>query len=93
LPDVFSINIAFPLVGLPILVFVFLRVMNRVNKWGKMGLILFISLLMTIFEKFSELIGWFAHANTWNHLYTFFGYLLFLMIIYSFYMGLAKRKG
>ncbi|MEH7076793.1 CBO0543 family protein [Neobacillus drentensis] len=93
LPEVFSINITFPLAGVPVLAFVFLQVMSRVNKWGKVGLIVFISLLMTIFEKFSELIGWFEHASTWNHLYTFFGYLLFLTIIYSFYRGLEKRKG
>ena len=90
--DTFSINIAFTLVVLPASVFVFLLVMNQVNSWGKVGLILFISLLMPIFEKLAEVIGWFDHAENWKHLYTFFGYLLFLTIIYSFYRWMAKRN-
>jgi hypothetical protein len=93
MPTIFSINIAFLLVVLPVLVFVFLRVMDQVNKWGKVGLIVFISLLMPIFERLSEVMGWFEHAENWEHLYSFFGYLLFLTFIYSFYCWMAKRKG
>ncbi len=91
--NIFSINIGFTLVVLPVFVFVFLRVMSQVNKWGKMGLIIFISLLMPIFEKLAEVIGWFDHSEDWEHLYTVFGYLLFLPLIYSFYSWMAKRKG
>ncbi|WP_066256338.1 CBO0543 family protein [Neobacillus drentensis] len=90
--DTFSINIAFTLGVLPVLVFLFLQAMNQVNRWGKVGLILFISLLMPIFEKFAEVIGWFEHTKNWKHLYTFFGYLLFLTMIYLFYTWMEKRK-
>jgi len=93
MPTIFSINIAFLLVVLPVLVFVFLRVMDQVNKWGKVGLIVFISLLMPIFERLSEVLGWFEHAENWEHVYSFFGYLLFLTFIYSFYYWISKRKG
>ncbi|MFP5116355.1 CBO0543 family protein [Bacillaceae bacterium C204] len=93
MPTIFSINIAFLLVVLPVLVFVFLRVMDHVNKWGKVGLIVFISLLMPIFERLSEVMGWFEHAENWEHIYSFFGYLLFLTFIYSYYCWMAKRKG
>ncbi|WP_026563653.1 CBO0543 family protein [Bacillus sp. UNC41MFS5] len=92
-PNVFSINIGFTLVVLPVLMFVFLRVMDQLNKWGKAGLILFISLLVPIFERLAEVVGWFEHAENWKHLYSFFGYLLFLSFIYSFYSWMAKRKG
>jgi len=91
LPELFSINIAFTLMGLPILVMIFLSCISRVNKWGRTGIILFVSLLMPIFEKFSEELGWFVHSDGWEHLYTFFGYLLFLTIIYLFYEWLEKR--
>ncbi|WP_257208705.1 CBO0543 family protein [Bacillus sp. AFS031507] len=93
MPTIFSINIVFTLVVLPVLVFAFLRVMDQVNKWGKLGLIVFISLLMPILEKLTEVFGWFEHSENWSHLYTFFGYLLFLTIIYFFYTWMAIRKG
>ncbi|WML26082.1 CBO0543 family protein [Neobacillus sp. OS1-33] len=91
--DTFSINIAFTLGVLPVLVFIFLEAMNQVNRRGKVGLILFISLLMPIFEKFAEVMGWFEHTANWKHLYTFIGYLLFLTLIYLFYTWMKKRKG
>jgi hypothetical protein len=91
--DTFSINIAFTLGVLPVLVFIFLEVMNQVNRRGKVGLILFISLLMPIFEKFAEVMGWFEHTANWKHHYTFIGYLLFLTLIYLFYTWMKKRKG
>ncbi|WP_096190863.1 CBO0543 family protein [Neobacillus soli] len=91
LPELFSINITFTLLGLPILVMIFLSFISRVNIWGEMGVILFVSLLMPIFEKFAEQLGWFAHSDGWQHFYTFFGYLLFLTIIYLFNKWLEKR--
>src|SRR3954466_7387602 len=73
MPEIFSINIAFTLAGLPVLVFVFLSIMNQLNKWGKAGLILLLSLLMPILEKLAEVIGWFEHSEQWEHLYTSLG--------------------
>jgi len=90
-PEIFSINIAFTLLGLPILVMIFLRCISQVNKWGKAGVILFTSLLMPIFEKLAEVLGLFVHTEGWQHFYTFFGYLLFLTIITLFYEGIAKQ--
>lgn len=91
-PEIFSINIAFTLLGLPILVMIFLRCISQVNKWGKAGVILFTSLLMPIFEKLAEILGLFVHTERWQHFYTFFGYLLFLTIITLFYEGNAKQN-
>ncbi|EKN65290.1 hypothetical protein BABA_20881 [Neobacillus bataviensis LMG 21833] len=91
-PEIFSINIAFTLVGLPLLVLIFLRTVSQVNKWGKAGIILFVSLLMPIFEKLAEVLGLFVHADGWQHLYTFFGYLLFLTIITLFFEGMTKQN-
>ncbi|WHY84162.1 CBO0543 family protein [Neobacillus novalis] len=90
LPEIFSVNIAFTLIGLPIFVLVFVYCTSQVNKWGRAGLILFASLLMPIFEKFAEELGFFVHSNQWEHLYTFFGYFLFLSIISGFYQWLEK---
>lgn len=84
-PEVFSFNIGFTFVVLPILVLVYLIVMKQVTKWGKFGIILFLSLLMPIFERFSELFGLFEHSPEWKHIYSFFGYLVFLSFIFLFY--------
>ncbi len=87
---VFSINIAFTLVGLPILVLIFLHGISQINNWGKTGVIIFVSLLMPIFEKLAEVLGFFVHTDGWSHLYTFIGYLCFLTIIAVFYNWLAQ---
>jgi hypothetical protein len=84
-PEVFSFNSGFTFVVLPILVVVYLIMMNRVTKWGKLGIILFLSLFMPIFERFSELLGLFEHSSEWKHIYSFFGYLVFLSFIFLFY--------
>ena len=84
-PEVFSVNIAFTFVALPVTVLVYLKIMKQVSKWGKVGVILFLSLLMPIVERFSELFGLFEHSPEWKHIYTFFGYLIFLSIILLFY--------
>jgi hypothetical protein len=91
-PQIFSFNVLFTFVILPAFVIIFLRVMEQLNFWGKAGFWLLVSLLMPVFEKLAELCGFFAHSPKWNHLYSFFGYLTFLFIHYSFYRWLEKLK-
>jgi hypothetical protein len=91
-PEIFSIHIGFTFVALPIIVTIYLYFMNQINKWGRVGLIIFISLVMPISERFFELFGWFIHSNDWKHMYTFFGYLIFLTFIYQFFQWSNKRK-
>ena len=81
LPTIFSINIFFPLIGLPIFTVGFLHLCQKVKRWNKPVLIFLLSLIMATFEKFAEKIGYFSHIETWKHSYSFFGYLIFLLII------------
>jgi hypothetical protein len=90
-PEVFSIHIGFTLVVLPIFVLIFLYFMRQINKWGRVGLIFFLSLVMPIGERFFELFGWFVHSEDWMHIYTFFGYLVYLTLIYQFFRWSNKR--
>ncbi|WP_244440987.1 CBO0543 family protein [Neobacillus jeddahensis] len=90
-PEIFSINIAFTLVGLPVLIFVYLWCITQVTKWGRIGILLFVSLLMPILEKLAEVLGWFDHSDEWKHLYTFFGYLIFLTIVSIINSWMEKR--
>jgi hypothetical protein len=93
LPGIFSINIFYSFIGLPIFVFIFLCTISQVNKWGRVGTILFVSLLMAIIEKLAEVLGLFAHSARWEHLYTFLGYLFFLTVISFFHDWFDKGKG
>jgi hypothetical protein len=88
----FSFNILFTFVVIPVGMLIFLRVMDVVNPWGKIGVFLLVSLLMAVFEKLVEMYGLFSHVPYWNHLYSFFGYFTFLMVNYLFYCWIEKRK-
>ena len=92
-PEIFPINIVFTLVGLPILVIIFLQSISKVNKWGRAGIILFVSLLMSIFEKLAEVLGLVVHSARWEHLYTFLGYMFFLTVISFSHDWFDKGKG
>ncbi|WP_409972686.1 CBO0543 family protein [Bacillus sp. Bva_UNVM-123] len=84
LPSIFSINIIFLLIGLPLLIILFLIVCEKINGWKKLMFILFISLSMAVFEKFSESLGYFVHDDSWKHIYSLFGYFTFFTFIYFF---------
>ena len=85
LADIFSIHIAFTLVILPIIIFAFLVVGCCLSLWQRSIFILLLSLLMSAGEKGLELVGLFVHQASWLHLYSFFGYNLFLSSMFFFY--------
>jgi hypothetical protein len=91
-PSVFSINILFTLVGLPILMVIYLKLMQKWRNWARATLVVFISLGMTVIEKKVEEFGFFVHSNHWSHLYTFIGYCLFLLLVYTFHKWLKKEN-
>ncbi|KAB2330163.1 hypothetical protein F7731_20470 [Cytobacillus depressus] len=92
LPDIFSINILFTLIGLPLLILFFLFVAKRLSIVKKAGFILCISLLMASVEKWSEEKGLFVHDESWRHYYSFIGYFFYLVTIYLFYRMSALRN-
>ncbi|MFD2682257.1 CBO0543 family protein [Bacillus seohaeanensis] len=83
--SIFSINIAFTLIGLPLVIGVFLYVCNKINFLQKVGLIIIFSLLMAVVEKLAEAVGLFVHVDGWKHLYSFYGYIIYLSVIYTFF--------
>jgi hypothetical protein len=83
--SIFSINIAFTLIGLPLVIGVFLYVCNKINFLQKVGLIIILSLLMAVVEKLTEAFGLFVHADAWKHIYSFYGYIIYLSVIYTFF--------
>lgn len=91
-PAIFSVNILFTLVVLPLAVMMILHYTSLVNKWGRRGIILFVSLLVPILEKLAEELGLFIHSDHWQHIYSFFGYWIFLVLIDAFQRWWAKRE-
>ncbi|MED4229240.1 CBO0543 family protein [Neobacillus cucumis] len=89
-PEIFSINIGFTLIVLPLMTLIVLRTIEHLTNWGKIGVILLVSLLMPIFEKLTEMLGWFTHTEDWKHIYTVFGYFLFLTIVLAFHEWMRK---
>lgn len=85
LPSIFTINIGFTLLVLPITMLVLLKIMQRYRNWLKILFVIFISLGMAVMEKAAEDLGLFVHADDWNHLNTFVGYSLFIGLIYAFH--------
>jgi hypothetical protein len=84
-PELFSINIAFTFVILPIIIFAFLYLMKQVSRWGRAGIVLFLSLVMPVAERFFELLGYFEHSDHWQHVYTTFWYLILFTVCYMVY--------
>nr|WP_283247409.1 CBO0543 family protein [Lederbergia citrea] len=91
-PTIFSINIAFTMAGLPFLTWMFLFVMNRINRWKRLVLIFTLSIICPAIEKMSEHFGLFFHSEKWSHSYSFFGYFLFLIIVWSVFKWCNRGK-
>ncbi|WP_080875954.1 CBO0543 family protein [Oceanobacillus timonensis] len=81
-PEIFTVNIAFTLLILPVSVILFLYLVNRMRILPRCIMILTISTAVIFIEKAAEKLGGFIHHPDWNHAYSFFGYMLFLVIVW-----------
>ncbi|WP_027409035.1 CBO0543 family protein [Anoxybacteroides tepidamans] len=84
-PSIFSIDIVFTIIGLPIFSLLFIFVMERLHGWGRGLFTIFLALLMSFGEQQAESIGLFVHTLHWKHEYSLAGYMLFLAIVWRFY--------
>lgn len=75
------------------LIVIYLYLMQKWRNWAKATLVVFISIGMTVIERKAEEFGFFVHSNHWSHLYTFMGYCLFLLVVYTFHKWLKKENG
>ncbi|GAA2699294.1 hypothetical protein GCM10009865_05180 [Aeromicrobium ponti] len=92
LPSIFTINIGFTLLVLPITMLVLLKVLQWWKGWLRVLFILCISLAMAVMEKAAERMGLFVHADDWNHLNTFVGYCVFIGLIYAFNVWMNRER-
>lgn len=84
-PSVFSIDIFFTAVVLPLGAVFFLGLMERLGRFGRIGLIAALAALAAALEAKAETYGLFTHTAEWSHWYSVAGYGLFLSIIWEFY--------
>ncbi|HET7580082.1 MAG TPA: CBO0543 family protein [Bacillales bacterium] len=84
-PDIFTINIAFTLIILPLCTFIFLEIVKNLRWPSTMVLIVFLGILISVTEHFTENWGLFVHGQAWHHFYSFLGYVLFMGWIYKIY--------
>lgn len=95
-PDVFSINIAFTLVILPIGIGLFLYMADNMSNWSRLVFTLILSALVPFIEKKSVQLGFFHHGDQWHPLYSFIGYFLFLVLIWKIFkwvkLGVGKNS-
>lgn len=82
-PGVFDIHILFTLLVLPFLTAICLSLFQRLHTWQRWLAILGIIAAYT--EQVSESLGWFVHSSEWRHIYSFFGYSLFLWLVWRFH--------
>ncbi|WP_091580190.1 CBO0543 family protein [Alteribacillus bidgolensis] len=85
-PEIFTINIGFTLLLLPLFTVFFLFAASRVSSPVRWVIIVHISMVICIIEQLSEQLGWFIHDADWNHAYSFFGYMLFLFIVWKLFV-------
>ncbi|WP_017755135.1 CBO0543 family protein [Calidifontibacillus oryziterrae] len=85
MPTIFSINILFTLVILPLFSAFFLLICNKINGIRKMTFFILVSLCISFCEKLAAGIGFFVPSPLWNHSYSFIGYFLYLLLIYYVY--------
>ncbi|MDM5155706.1 CBO0543 family protein [Bacillus sp. DX1.1] len=84
-PDIFTINVAFTLLILPIFTALFLRIAKTLSAFSRILFIVLIGLCASVSEQFAENLGWFTHSEAWHHSYSFFGYMIFMLLIWKIY--------
>jgi hypothetical protein len=89
--DIFTINIAFTLGGLPLFTLLFITFINKMTFYRRWLFILIVSFLIANIEYQAERFGYFSHSEEWKHIYSFFGYFLFMAILWNFYRWSNRR--
>ncbi|TLS35056.1 hypothetical protein FCL54_22605 [Pseudalkalibacillus caeni] len=84
-PTIFNINVAFTLLGLPVITLVTLYFLSSMSKMERRTFIVFLSLIFCFAENISENFGWFKHSESWEHFYSFIGYIIFFSVIWRIY--------
>jgi Kef-type K+ transport system membrane component KefB len=75
----------FTLLVLPLVTAISLACLHRMRTWQRRLAILLFGIIAAFVEQLSENLGWFAHSSEWRHIYSFFGYILFMSLVWRFH--------
>ncbi|MGE7880640.1 CBO0543 family protein [Bacillus sp. NPDC094077] len=89
-PSIFSVNIGFTLLVLPILTTIFIQISKTLSAISRSLFIISIGICASIFEQIAEELGLFVHSADWDHIYSLFGYIIFLSFIWRVYNWIQK---
>lgn len=81
-PEVFSIDVFFILVFLPLFTFVFLYTGKYMSKKGRWLFFFMVSIAAAAFEMSAESAGLFRHTENWQHWYSVIGYFVFMHLVW-----------
>jgi hypothetical protein len=84
-PDVFSIDIMFTVVCMPVFIVFFLFVGQHMSIKGRWLLFIVLSIGGAGLEMAAESAGFLNHADTWRHEYTAGGYFIFITLVWKIF--------
>jgi hypothetical protein len=88
--DIFTIDIRFTLVGIPLFTLFILYITKRMTFVYKVLFITIVSAIMTITEKLLGKLAWITYSEEWHHIYSFFGYFAFSFLILLLFRWLSS---
>jgi hypothetical protein len=84
-PEIFTINIAFTLVILPLFTYLVMLIIEKLTPIKRWSFLVVTSIFIASIERLSESYGFFIHSLQWKHIYSFFGYLVYIFGMWRVY--------
>jgi hypothetical protein len=91
--DVFPIDICFTLIIIPVITLFMLMALSKMNFLQGTLFLILIGLIMMMMEQISGRLGWIVYSEQWQHIYTFFGYPVFFLVVFLFFKYCASVNG
>ncbi|WP_408006329.1 CBO0543 family protein [Pseudalkalibacillus sp. A8] len=90
-PQLFPIDIRFTLIGIPVLTSFVLFALTVLEKQSRIVFIVVISFIMMVGEMVGEKVGLLEHSAHWSHVFSFFGYMLFFMMLWLLFKWSVRK--
>ncbi|KXH81921.1 CBO0543 family protein [Sporosarcina sp. HYO08] len=84
-PEIFSINIAFTLLLIPSITFIYLLVAGKMASWLRLIFTIALCAFVPYAEEQAVQYGFLSLGDQWNSYYSSVGYFIFLVLIWKLY--------
>ncbi|WP_370873535.1 CBO0543 family protein [Peribacillus cavernae] len=91
--DIFPIDIRFTLIGIPAFTLFMLLALAKMNFLQRSLFLIMLGLIMVMVEQISGRMGWIVYSEQWQHIYSFFGYPAFILVIFFFFKWCESARG